>query len=199
MVKKKENNKSLYIDVTNEWLAEATPNSYDILIDKEFIDDKNVRHPIKGIEKVHPASKNSDEYMIATILKETLGGEIHMVPRITNMANSHLGVKTPDYIWNNEKWDLKTPIFKNNYNNLMNDLFKKKYLKLQSEKFIIDLVNYSNISEEEISHISIRMFRNKYRHWIKGLIIIKNSKINKVFIKKEPSSSDNIGCSARSS
>ena len=37
------------------WLDEATPNSHDILIDKEFIDDKKERHIIKGIVRVKKA------------------------------------------------------------------------------------------------------------------------------------------------
>lgn len=181
MVKKKEDNKSLYIDVTKELLDKATPNSHDILIDKEFIDDKNVRHPIKDIEKVHPASKNSDEYMIASILKETLGGEIHMVPRITNMANSHLGVKTPDYIWNNEKWDLKTPRNVGHFKNTIERFLKKKNARIQAEKYIINYINFDNITNQQIINVVHRTLKN--RNWVKCIIIIRNRKIFRIYSK----------------
>ena len=195
MVKEKHNDN--YLDVTDQWLENAKPNSHEIIIDDYFIDDFGIKHPIKGREKVHISSINSDEYKMALIIKKTLGGEIHMVPTITDISNSHFGVKTPDYIWNNEKWDLKTPQYKDNYENIMNDIFKKPYLKLQSTKFIVDLINFPVISDNEIMSICKRMFNNKYRKWIKALIIVKNKKIYKIFIKKDSSSSDNFCCSAR--
>ena len=173
------NNK--YLAVTNEWLRNGKPNSHDIVIDDYFIDELGIRHPIKGIEKVHSASKNSDEYMITTILKETLGGEIHMVSRITNMANSHLGVKTPDYIWNNEKWDLKTPRNVGHFKNTIERFLKKKNARIQAEKYIINYINFDNITNQQIINVVHRTLKN--RNWVKCIIIIRNRKIFRIYSK----------------
>ena len=179
MVKEKE-----YIDVTKEWLKKNKLNNYKVIIDDYFIDDYGIRHPINSKEVMKLSNKNSVEYNIAKLLVKQIKKDIHLVPTFTDSSNSHKGTKTPDYLLENIKWDLKTPEYKENYQNLFNNLFKKSNLRLQSENFIVNLINYPKITEEEIIHISKRMFKNKYRKWIKGLIIIKNKKIYKVYIKK---------------
>ena len=173
-----------YIDVTKEWLTKATSNNHKVIFDNCFIDDYNVMHPVSSREIMKLANKNSIEYDMAKLLSKQIGKDIHLVPTFTDCCNSHIGTKTPDYLIENIKWDLKTPKYKENYLNLLNNLFKKSDLKLQSECFIIDLVNFPNITRKEISYICKRMFRNKYRKWIKGLIIIKNNRVYRVFIKK---------------
>ncbi len=93
--------KNLYcIDVTKEWLENATPNSHvvrDMLYfeykgEKYFVDNKNV---------VLDYSKEERE--VALWLENKFGGEIFMLPRI----NKPDGIMTADYLWNNEYWDLK--------------------------------------------------------------------------------------------
>ena len=173
-----------YKDVTDEWLKNVNLKNSKIIFDDYFIDDNGIIHPIFGIEHMEIASKNSDEYKMAKILLKQLGGEIHLVPTITTINNTNNSTRTPDFKINGVKWDLKTPIYKENYFNLINDLLKKPNLRLQSERFIIDLKNYKGIHKEEIQIMCTRMFKNRYRWWVKSLIIIQNNTIYKIYIRK---------------
>ena len=115
-----------YKDVTKEWLAKPKSNKKIILFDKEFIDDFGIKHPIKNKEKSHYAQMDSEEYRIALLLMNIFGGEIHMVPRITDISNTGLSTPTPDYIWNGDKWDLKTPGIDGKFENTFERFVKKK-------------------------------------------------------------------------
>ena len=157
----------IYLDVTKNYLKTATPYSHEIKFDTEYTDENNIAHPIEGKEVAHKQSENSEEYSMAMILQKEIGGDIHLIPRITDISNSGLKTPTPDFLWNDEKWDLKTPIYKKNYDNLLNDIFKKKDLKKQSNKFIVDYQNYPHITANDIEKNYIRFFRNKYTNWIK--------------------------------
>ena len=172
-----------YIDVTKEWLSNHS--SLGKVKDAKYYEYDNKLYFVDGKNVILDYSKY--ELKIAKYLAKTFGGVIYMIPKIIN-DNLGNGIKTPDYIWNNEGWDLKTPKYKNNYKNLFNDLFKKKKSKLQANNFIIDLNNYKNILNTEIDLMLLRLINNPYRKWIEGLIIIKNKKIYKVY-KKKPSSS----------
>ena len=171
-----------YLDVTNQWLENAKPNSHEIIIDDYFIDDFGIKHPIKCREKVHISSKNSDEYKMALIIEKTLGGEIHMVPRITDISNSHLGVKTPDYIWNNEKWDLKTPGLNGKFINTFERFLKKQNVPIQAKRFIINYIYFKDRSNSEIINVVNKTLNN--RNWVVSVIVIKEDEIIKIFERK---------------
>lgn len=74
-----------YIDVTKEYFEMATPNKGNI--------DKEDGYP-----------NNSNEEDIARIIHRELGGDILLI-------NENLTVRghSPDYKWNEELWDLKSP------------------------------------------------------------------------------------------
>ncbi len=170
-----------YTDVTKEWLNNATPNNHEMIFDKLFIDNSNLVHPINGKETIHYACIDSDEYKVSLLLKEIFGGEIHLVPRITDISNTGLSTPTPDYIWNNEKWDLKTP--KSFSDNIFEAFAKHTKTKLQANNFIIDIKNL-NIGINEIKRQINDLYKNKYRYWINTIIIINNNKLIKVFKRK---------------
>jgi hypothetical protein len=103
------------------------------------------------------------------------------VPRITDISNTGLSTPTPDYIWNNEKWDLKTP--KSFNDNIFEAFAKHTKTKLQANNFIIDIKNL-NIGINEIKRQINDLYKNKYRYWINTIIIINNNKLIKVFKRK---------------
>ncbi len=175
--------KELYKDVTNEWISKTT--KVRIIFDDFFIDDKGNYHPNTEREKIRIPKRDNEEYKIAKILSEELNTTIHIVPTFTNIKNTQGGTRTPDYIINGQKWDLKTPKYKSEYLNLFNDILRKKQLKKQSNRFIINLINYPQIDENKIKKICNRLFYNKYMFWILGLIIIKDNHIYKVYIKQK--------------
>ena len=174
-----------YIDVTEKWKNNLKPFSFSISIDKNYIDDDGIIHPIEGKEYANIMKEESDEYKISNLIGNEIGGNIHLIPEITDLTNiKGNGKKTADISRNGIKWDLKTPKYKTNYSNLFNDIFKKSDLKLQSKNFIVNLINYPNITEDEILRITKRMFKNKYRNWIEGLIIVKDNHVYKIYIRE---------------
>lgn len=90
-----------YSDVTTNWIEKAKPNSHKVL-DRHYFEYKNVRYVVDNKNVVLDYS--NEEKRIARWLENTFGGELYMLPRI----NSPKGIKTADYLFRNEYWDLKT-------------------------------------------------------------------------------------------
>ncbi len=177
-----------YKDVTKEWLNKATPNSHKIVIDNYYIDEDGISHPIKNKEKLCAPQKNSDEYKVAVIIENILGGKINLKPRIET-AKGYKGiisVPTPDYIWNNEKWDLKTPTTNGKFSNTVERFFKKsKKVKKQAHKFIIDYKYFPHKTNSQIIKIVKKTLNNPYRQFIDAIIILRGQNIIKIFVKKQ--------------
>ena len=181
MTSKKLENK--YYDVTKKWLKMATPNSHNLVFDDFFVDDNGIRHPLKGKEFVHPIPRIGDEYDMALWLKKTFGGEIHLVPRITDISNSGLKVSTPDYIWNDYKWDLKVPTLKGKFETTIERFMKKSATKLQAKSFIINFKYFKHQTNLEILLLVKKTLNNPYREWIESLIIVRGEELIKVYSK----------------
>lgn len=175
-----------YVDVTKEWFDKATPNSHKIIIDNIFIDDFGVKHPIKNKEKSHIILSSSNEYNVAILIEKTFGGDIHLIPRITDISNTGLSTPTPDFKWNNEKWDLKTPGRKGKFKNTLERFLKKKNTKNQAVNLIINYINYPDKSNNNILKVITETLNQKHRNWVKSLIIIRGREIIAIYIKKEP-------------
>lgn len=178
-------NKLLYQDVTQEWLDKAMPNSHELKLDNYFIDDNSIRHPIKGKEVVHAVPTSGDEYDRAIWLRETFGGNIHIVPRITDISNQNLKVSTPDYRWNGKKWDLKTPTQNGDFKTAIERFMKQSKTKRQSQKFIIDFKHYKDKSDKEIIELAEKTLNNPYRNWIEDLMLVKGDKVIKIYSKSK--------------
>lgn len=115
------------------------------------------------------------EREVAKILGKAYGGQVNIIPRINNPA----GIKTLDYIINNEKFDLKEITGKGKY--VIEGNLRKK--KNQANNFIIDItstkMNYKEI-ERQIKSIYI----SKRFTWIDKIFIIKENKIINVYKRK---------------
>ena len=177
--------KAKYKDVTKKWLDNFDePNNQEVKINNFFIDDNGIKHPIKGKEKAHITLKESIEYKKSLWIVKTLGGLIYNVPRITDTTNTGIKTPTPDYIWNNFKWDLKIPGTKGIFENTFERFVKKKEAKLQSKKIIIDYINFPDKTDAEIIKVIKKTLKNPYRNWIEDLIIIKDDRIIKIYSKE---------------
>lgn len=176
--------KNNYEDVTKEWLNNINLK-HRVLIDKRYFDDDGVRHPIKEKEKAHITDKNSVEYKRSLWLAKTFGGVIHNVPRITDISNTGISTPTPDYIWNNEKWDLKIPVPMDRKANVFESFAKKRRAKLQANNYIVDICNTQLSKKRAYNYVLDTMNR---RIWIDKIIVIKSHKVLFVIQKnKRPS------------
>ena len=71
------------------------------IIESKFIVKNGIKYYVDG--KYVIFDYNKKELEIATWLVNTFGKKIYLLPRINYPKN----IKTADYLWNNEFWDLK--------------------------------------------------------------------------------------------
>lgn len=115
------------------------------------------------------------EKRIAEWLENTFGGELYMIPRVNNPAS----ISTPDYLWNDEYWDLKE--ITGNGKHTLDSAIKKK--KSQSQRFIFDITN-SEMSIIEADKQVQKIMSSRDRKWIKRLLVKKDT-IVKVYKKRD--------------
>jgi len=173
-----------YNIVTKEWLGNATPNSHPVL-DQLFYDYNGVRYLVDGKKVVLDYSKKERE--VAEWLKNTFGGEIKMIPKV----NIPEGIKTPDYIFRGESWDLKIP--KGSGKRTIEDLLKRN--RKQSKNFIID-ISFMKNKDDDIRKQIIKLFNSKTTNWIYKIIIKRQENLicvlenNKKEIGRNPTGHD---------
>lgn len=153
-----------YYDVTDIWINTATPNSNKIIDSKSYVYDGK-RYIVDGKKVVLDYS--DQEKNIAEWLEKTFGGSLRMNPRI----NYPEGIKTSDYIFRKEKWDLKT--IKGNSNQVLYHSIHNK--KTQSSNFIFDISD-SKLSLEEAKVQTQKLYTRKDTSFLNRAIIKKNDK-----------------------
>lgn len=156
-----------YQDITNQYI---TKKDYKIKKQKYFISDDGIKYNVDGKHVLLEPTKREIE--VAKLLGEIIGGKVNIIPRI----NEPFGIKTPDYIINNEKFDLKEITGKGKY--VIEGNLRKK--KKQANNFIIDLTN-TNIEFKEIERQIKSIYISKRYLWIDKIFIIKNCNIVKIY------------------
>ena len=139
-----------YIDITNQY---KTKKHYQVNKQKYFIDSNGNKYFVDGKQVILKPTQR--ELKVANLLGEVIGGNVNIIPRI----NQPFGIKTPDYIVNGEKFDLKQITGGGKYT-IQGNLKGKKS---QSTNFIIDITNAKfNIREAQ------RQIKNIYssKHYI---------------------------------
>jgi len=164
--------KYYYEDITKEMFENATPNSHKIKYLMEINIDGKL-YNVDGKKIVLDYSKHEKE--IAEFIKNKFGGEIFMYPRV----NVPEDIRTPDYLWNGEKWDLKD-IIKYNEKTIDNAIRKSKG---QTENVILNIIN-SDYTDEILNNIMNRIYGSKDRQFLNKTIIIKDNKIYKILQRK---------------
>ncbi len=159
-----------YKDITNDFIKarryKVKEQQYyqDEQGNKYNLDNKNVK--IKANEK---------ERKVAELLGKTYGGNIELVPVVLNPK----GIKTPDYMINGKKFDLKE-IFGNGKNTLDTAISKKKK---QSNNFIFD-ISQTKMNEDEAIRQIEKIYTSNNRAWVNTIILIKDNKVLKVYKRK---------------
>lgn len=159
-------------DVTKEWLDSATPNSHTRTNASVFEQD-GVRY---AEDKSNVKFEYSDhEKDIADFLESILGGEIRMMPKV---QGKYKNVKTPDYIFRGERYDLKD-LEKPNRDVVFNATHGKRE---QADNFVINFSGCGLTEQEVIDQVE-RLFNRPYAAFIKRVILIdapKDAPISKV-------------------
>lgn len=162
-----------YLDTTNDWKAQATPNSHQI-IDLNTYTVNGIDYKVDGKQVVLDYAAKEKE--IAELLEKELGGEIAMVPRVLNPK----GVSTPDYIFRGEAFDLKE--LTGTSSNLIYNAISKK--KKQASNFILD-ISTCPLSETEILRQVEGIYWSRHTSFVDKLILVKNNQIINIFSRQK--------------
>lgn len=160
-----------YQDITNQY---TTKKKYQLKKQKYFIGDDGTKYNVDG--KYVILEPTQREIEVAGILGEAIGGRVNIVPKI----NKPFGIKTSDYIINDEKFDLKQITGKGKYAIQGNLKGKEK----QSNNFVIDISNAKfDITE---AHRQIEnIYNSKHYLWINKIVLLQNNNIIKVYKKSK--------------
>lgn len=158
------------MDITKEW-ANAQNKKGSVTNRQSYTVD-GVEYFVDGRYIV--LSPNHQEKAIATLLSDIYGKNVEFVPKINYPPN----IQTPDYLIDNERFDLKSPTGKGKY--LLQGLIAKK--KQQSHNFIIDLTNCP-LEFEEIERQVTDLYRSPRTAFLDKLVFIKENDIVRVYKK----------------
>ncbi len=173
-LKNDEKKEDSFVDVTREALESTEQGSVEELQSYDYdgityvVDGKNVQQ-----------NNSNREIEIAQLLKEQLGKNVKIVPEI---KGKYKNIPTPDYLINQERWDLKELKSGTSAELLRNIAHKKKK---QAENFIFDITECS-LSEEEINRQAECLFNEYYntKH-VNYVVIIKDDQILRVMERKK--------------
>lgn len=158
-----------YIDITNQYINKK---KYQLKKQKYFINDDGTKYNVDGKHVILKTSEKEKE--IANILGEIFGGEINLVPVVLQPK----GIQTPDYIINENKFDLKQ-ILGNGKNTLDTAISKKKK---QSNNFVFDITKTEMNIEQVLLQID-KIYNAQNRTWVNTIILIKDKEIIKILKK----------------
>lgn len=159
-----------YLDITDKYIDKK---NYQIKKQKYFITDDGTKYIVDGKHIILEPSER--EEVVANLIGQIFGGEVNIIPRISYPQ----GIKTPDYIINKEKYDLKT-LTENNKNTIYNALHKQK---LQANNFIID-ISINGMTQTEAEKQINSIYNSRHTEWVQKIILIKDDKILKICQRK---------------
>lgn len=161
-----------YIDLTNS-ILQNMPRKYNVCEQQYFIDDNGNKYIVDG--KNVKMKHTNKEKEVAKILGKLYGGEVKLIPVVLNPQY----IKTPDYIIENIKFDLKEPT--GSSKNTIYDLFKHK--SKQADNFIIDIYK-SELDKLESIEQTQKLFYSNHRKWINTVILMENNKVFAILKRK---------------
>lgn len=161
-----------YVSVTNEWLKSFSSKAK--VLEQTFWEENGVRYTLDDPNVNLNPSKS--EYHVARWITKNLGKDITLVPTV---SGKYVGVRTPDYLINGERFDLKE--LEGNGKNTVDTRVHKS--KGQTENFIFEL-SKTDMSIEEFKRQLYDVYLLKKRK-INTSIVIKDDKLIDIWQKKE--------------
>lgn len=170
IVKIKTNEQAKYKDITEQF---NSVKKYKVKQQQYYKDAQGTKYFVDGKNVLMETSDREKE--VAKILGKAFGGQVNIIPRINNPAS----IKTPDYIINNERFDLKEITGKGKY--VIEGNLRKK--KNQANNFIIDVTN-TKMDSKEIERQIKSIYISKRFMWIDKIFVIKENKIINAYKRK---------------
>lgn len=156
-----------YLEITDQYV-----NAKEFIIEKQdyFIDNQGNWYKVDG--KYVVLEPTQREMEVARIIGEIFGGQIKIIPKV----NKPFGIKTPDYIVNDEKFDLKEIVGGGKYAIQGNLKGKEK----QSNNFIIDISNAKFDIKETRRQVE-NIYNSKHYLWLDKIIIVQKEQVENIF------------------
>lgn len=170
IAKIKTNEQAKYKDITEQF---NSVKKYKVKQQQYYKDAQGTKYFVDGKNVLMETSDREKE--VAKILGKAFGGQVNIIPRINNPAS----IKTPDYIINNERFDLKEITGKGKY--VIEGNLRKK--KNQANNFIIDVTN-TKMDPKEIERQIKSIYISKRFMWIDKIFVIKENKIINAYKRK---------------
>lgn len=154
-------------NITEEWIKKK----------KEGAVTEKLSYIVNGItymvDGVHIVLEPSEvERGIAASLSEKYGKAVELVPKV----NYPLGVQTPDYLIDGERFDLKSPTGKSK--ELFYNMISKK--RKQASNFIFDLTNCP-LSDNEIKRQIESLYFSRHTRFVDKIVVMKRGEVLKVY------------------
>lgn len=161
-----------YIDITEE-MTKKDKQNFKLIEQQYYIDENGNRYNVDG--KYILLEPTEREKEVANMLGELYGGNIKIIPRI----NEPKGIKTPDYIVKNKRYDLKQ--IKGNGKYVIQGNLKGK--QKQADNFIIDITKSEINIEEAVKQIE-NIYSSKHFLWLDRIVLLKDKEFLKIYKRK---------------
>lgn len=161
-----------YTDITDDILRDGV-KKYKLIEQQYFIDESGNKYIVDGKHVLMEATDKEKE--IANMLGQVLGGNVNIIPRV----NYPLGIKTPDYIVNTERYDLKQISGSGKY--VIQGNIKGKHR--QSDNFVIDITKSNITTEEAIKQIK-NIYGSNHYDWVNKIILSKQNELLKMYKRR---------------
>lgn len=151
----------------------ASPNSHTIR-DVAVFNQDGVRYEVDGKDVKLAYSVHEKE--IAELLESRFGGELFMMPKVEKPE----GVKTPDYIFRGERYDLKSLQDSKSKNAVYNRLNESQR---QASNFVLDITD-NPLGQIEILRQARDIFFSRHTRGVKRIVVIDNMEIITILERK---------------
>lgn len=159
------------MDITNEWTSKKSTKG--IVIEKQEYTVNGITYTVDGKHVI--LCPTAQEKSIADVLSENYGKKVELVPQVMYPQ----GIQTPDYLIDNERFDLKSPI--GSGKNLLYGIIAKK--QKQSHNFIIDVTDCP-LSMEQLEKQTEDLYNSPRVGFLNQIVFMKNGEVVKVFSRK---------------
>ena len=159
------------MDITHEWTK--TNKVKGTVTEKQEYIVNGTTYTVDGKHVILRPTEQEKE--VAAILSGKYGKTVELVPQIV----FPLGIQTPDYLIDGDRFDLKSPIGRGK--NLIYGLVAKK--RKQSDNFIID-ISGCPLSEEEIMRQIEGLYFSPRVGFLEKVVLMKNGEVLKVYERK---------------
>lgn len=159
------------MDITKEWTK--SKGIKGSVVEKQDYTVNGTTYQVDGKHVILRPTEQERE--VAAILSGKYGKHVEFVPQIMVPQ----GIRTPDYLIDGERFDLKAPTGRSK--DLFYNVVSKK--RKQASNFVFDVTNCP-LSEDEIRKQVEALYFSRHTRFIDMIVIMKNGEILKVYSRK---------------